>query len=203
MCSKAWFLTMGGKLADRGWDVVLPDLRAHGASGGQHITWGAKEKHDLRAVMDRLLADGKVSGRIYVAGSSMGASVAIQYAAIEPRCRGVMAIAPPRSALEICRRILFFVKLTDFDAAMGEAARLADFDPDDASAEQAAKRLHCPLLLIHGVWDFIVPFQHSEAIYLAAKCPKKLQAQYLHGHAPEFCRDGWFIKQFGELLKLA
>jgi pimeloyl-ACP methyl ester carboxylesterase len=202
MCGKTWFLGAGEKLADLGFDVVLPDLRAHGKSGGHYITWGAKEKRDVLAVMDRLVSDRAVCGRIYAVGSSMGAAVAVQYAAIEPRCLGVMAIAPPKSGREICRRILLLNSPRDFEAALAAACKLADFDIDDASAETAAAQLQCPLLLIHGLWDFIVPYQHSQAIYRAARSPKKLQPQFLHGHAPEFAREAWLVKQFQELVKL-
>ena len=203
MASKPWFLAVGEKLAHLGWDVVLPELRGHGNSGGRYITWGAKEKHDLKAVMDRLTEQKLVSERIFVIGSSLGGAVAVQYAAIEPHCRGVMALAPPKSARAICRRILMLASPRKIEAALSLAIRMADFDPDDASAEASATGLRCPLLLIHGLLDFIVPYNHGQAIYRACRGTKKLQTDFLRGHSLEFCRDAWVVKQFGELQKLA
>jgi len=203
LCSKSWFLVLGGKLADMGWDIVLPDLRAHGRSTGEFTTWGAKEKHDVKTVMDGLVGEGPVSDRLFAVGASMGGAVAILYAAMEPRCRGVMALAPPKSCREICRRMMLMAFPSTYRAAMARAAELADFDPDEADCVAAAVKLRCPLLLIHGWWDFVVPYQHSRAILKAAREPKKLQPRYLAGHAAEFMNDGMMIEQIDVLEKMA
>ena len=102
-----------------GYDVVLIDLRAHRRSGGKYVTFGAKEKLDVKAVMDALVAGKHAAEPFYVFGANYGASVAIQYAAIDPRVKGVLAMrpiatsppsppgrcisSPPRSC---CRRML-------------------------------------------------------------------------------------------------
>lgn len=203
LTSKAWFLDFGEALADRGWDVVLPDLRAHGRSGGEYITWGAKEKHDVRAVVDELLAEGAVSDRLFVCGASMGGMVAVQYAAVEPRCRGVLAVAPPRDAREICRRILLLESEADFAEALRRASTLADFDPDEADTVAAAAELDCPLMVVHGIWDFIVPFDHSAAVHDAAPGPKRFIPLIGAGHASEMGRDEWLATQVGTLSEMA
>ncbi len=203
LCAKGWFLKLGQMFAEMGWDVVLPDLRGHGDSGGKYITWGAKEKHDLKAVMDRLIADGVVSDSVYVLGSSMGGAVAIQYAAIEPRCRGVMALAPPKSARAICRRILMLHSTRSFEAALTRASELAEFDPDDASAEAAAASVRCPLLILHGLFDIIVPYDHGRAIVRAAAGPSGLRPMVLRGHAVEFFNEREMIKYFFEMVAMA
>ena len=58
MQSKACFpcLGAGERLAKKGFDVVLLDLRRHGRSGGKFVTYGAKEKYDIKAVIDTLTA---------------------------------------------------------------------------------------------------------------------------------------------------
>lgn len=93
--SKAWFLSLGEDLARAGWDVVLPDLRAHGDSGGKYTTWGALEKYDMKEIVDALIDEELIAPRIYALGGSLGGCVAVQYAAIDTRCEGVMALAPP------------------------------------------------------------------------------------------------------------
>jgi len=203
LTSKSWFLSLGETLADRGWDVVLADLRAHGRSGGKYVTWGAKEKHDVKQVMDELLRDKAVSDRIFAFGASAGGMVAVQYAAIDPRCRGVMAVAPPSSAREICRRILPMESEQDFAEALRRAGKLADFDPEQASATAAAAKLRCPLVIVHGIWDFIVPYSHSEAIFQAAPEPKRFLPLLLDGHASEIARDQWIATQIGSLAEMS
>lgn len=203
LTSKSWFLDLGNELADRGWDVVLPDLRAHGESAGKYVTWGAKEKQDVRMVVDALLAKDAVDGHIYAAGASLGASVAIQYAAIDPRVRGVLAVAPPLSGREITRRFLLMESQSQYDAALAAAQQKADFDVDNASAVVAARELACPLLLVHGFLDVVVPYQHSEQIEAAAAGPKKLITLPLDGHAPEILRNDWMADRIDELQQMA
>ncbi len=202
LTSKSWFLPLAEKLADAGWDAVLIDHRAHGRSGGKYITWGAKEKHDVKAVMDALVADKTVSPTVYALGSSMGGLVAIQYAALDPRCRGVLAVAPPADARRACRRILMMAGQKDFEAAFKRAGEIADFDPESSSAVAAAAKLNCPLLLVHGIWDVIVPYSHSREILRAAPGPGRIETLYFQGHAPEIGRSGWLVKQVAVLAEM-
>ena len=51
---------------------------------------------------------------------------------------------------------------------------MGGFDPADASAVLAAKKLTCPLLLVHGLLDLSVPIEQTQAIYDAAAGPRKL-----------------------------
>ena len=182
LTSKTWFLSLAQVLSDRGFDVVLPDLRAHGESGGQYVTWGAKEKDDLKRVMDRLLKDKTVSNRIYVMGASLGGCVAVQYAAYDKRCRGVVSICPPVGAREVAGRILPLVSQHDLEERIRWAGRLASFDPAEASAAASASKLQCPIILIHGKCDVVVPYQHSEVIFQAAPEPRQLILQNWADH---------------------
>ncbi|MGB2820455.1 MAG: alpha/beta fold hydrolase [Phycisphaerae bacterium] len=202
LAGKTWFLGMGQKLADRGWDVVLMDLRGHGYSGGQYTTWGVKEKRDVKAVVDELVKAEPISDRIYACGSSTGGSVAIQYAATDPRCKGVIAVAPPAGAIDIFRRVLCLLPEPRFEAALKQAGQMADFDPAGASAVAAAGELSCPLILIHGSWDFLVPFRHSQQIADAASGPKKLISLKCVGHASEIGRTGWLTDQIDVLADM-
>jgi len=202
MTGKTWFLGHAEKLALKGWDVVLMDLRAHGRSGGEFVTWGAREKYDVKAVVDELLTRKTVHKDIYVCGASLGGAVAIQYAAIDPRCKGVLAFAPPTGIRGIGRRILLMLSDKDFETALTRAGEIADFDPADASTVTAAGKLTCPLILVHGRLDLIVPYDHSEAILKAAPNPKRLISLPLDGHASEIAREGWLTKQMAALADM-
>jgi len=165
---------VAGRLRKLGYTAVLMDLRAHGRSGGEYVTYGAKEKHDVKAVMDALAAEDIARPPFYAFGTDLGAAVAIQYAAIDPRCKAVMAIAPYKDMRTHARRQLWALSEKDFEVALGRMRELADFDPADASAVVAAARLRGPLLLIHGMFNVAVPKEYSKAIVAAAGGPKKL-----------------------------
>jgi alpha-beta hydrolase superfamily lysophospholipase len=165
-------------LARMGYDVVLMDLRAHGRSGGKYITYGAKEKHDVQAVMDALVQNKQVAEPFYVFGANLGAAVAIQYAAIDSRVKGVVALSPYRDFAGIAAWQLHFMNPVmqppDALREIVNTAKLGDFDPADASTLEAAKKLTCPLLMVHGLLDLSTPLEHAQAILKAANGPKQL-----------------------------
>jgi len=203
LMSKSWFLSLGERLASDGWDVVLPDLRAHGASGGEYITWGAKEKHDIKAVVDSMIAEKLIEPRVYVMGASLGGCAAIQYAAIDARCEGVLALAPP-TGIEGAARAMFPLATKGWlKRTIAFAGEIADFDPDDASAVDAARELKCPLILVHGSLDLIISHSHSERIHAAARGPKKLISLFLANHTTvQVGRNAWIVEQLAALTDM-
>ena len=193
LASKSRYLMPGVSLARHGWDVVLIDMRAHGRSGGEFFTWGAKEAHDVKAVVDLLLGDGRIAEPIFSYGASAGGCVAVQYAALDSRVHGVMALAPPASLRRIGRRILPLVSDSDYERALQRAGEMGDFDPDDADAVAAAGELRCPLMVLHGWLDAVVPFDQGRDIYDAAPQPKTLIEQQLCGHMTAIALEGQMV----------
>jgi len=175
------YLGAGERLAKKGYDVVLPDLRAHGDSTGEHITYGVKEKHDIKSLVTDLKRTGKIEGKVYVFGVNYGADVALQYAAIDQRVQGVMAVAPhvdfATSARQQLRGLL--LSAAQEDAIIKEAATIAGFDASETSALAAAAAIKCPVYLVHGLLDPIVPLDASRQILAAAGDPKRLRVMGL------------------------
>ena len=193
--SKARFFGMAQQMADKGYNVVMVDHRAHGRSEGIYTTFGAKEKYDARDVIDSLLASGQIAEPIYVFGQSMGAAIAIQYAAVDPRCKAIMAVAPYTDMRSAARRFVPFMNARKFEEVVVRAGQLAEFDPGDASAIVAAGQLTAPLLVIHGRIDAIVPHSHGSAVYQAANVKKKLVTYPLLAHVSlMFARQRWFAR---------
>jgi pimeloyl-ACP methyl ester carboxylesterase len=202
LAGKAWYLQLGEELADRGWDVVLMDCRGHGYSGGDYTTWGAREKTDVKAVMDNLLADRLVSDRIYACGSSLGGGVAIQYAAIDPRCQGVIAMAPPADLRDVFRRILPLSPKDKFDDAVRQAGKMAGFSPADASTVAAAGQLTCPVVIIRGGLGVVIPSSQCQAVFDAVEAPKKMVAVGFAGMLVDLWRDDWLANQVDGLAAM-
>src|SRR5580692_2674459 len=75
-----------------GYNVTLMDARAHGASEGPMATYGWLERGDTRAVVDTLEA-AEHPLHLFALGESMGAGIALQSAAVEPRIEAVVAEA--------------------------------------------------------------------------------------------------------------
>ncbi len=198
--SKARFFGLGRRLARDGFNVVLPDNRCHGGSTGRYITWGAKEKHDVKAVMDAMVEKHGLTEEIYVVGLSMGGGIAVQYAALDPRVRGCLAIAPVADIQSVAARMFPLTGPDKLDKAIAQAGQTAGFDPSDASAVQAARGLRCPLIVVHGRADVTVPIAQGRAIYSAAAGPRQIHEVPLAGHYTVLLgREKWFAKQVARL----
>jgi uncharacterized protein len=85
-------LQLGRDLVERGFSVLLFDLRARGESGGTRSTAGDREQWDVLGAID-FVEDrrGIPAERIGLLGFSLGAGVAILVAAQEPRLPAVVS----------------------------------------------------------------------------------------------------------------
>ena len=184
--SKACWFPTSQKPADRGFDVVLADLRAHGHSTGDTTTWGALEKLDLKVVMDTLVNEGTVSAPLYVVGFSMGGGIAVQYAAIDDRCRGVLSVSGVASARRSMRRLLFFwapwKTPANANDTISRAGEIAGFDVDETSAIKDVDKLECPVFQIHGRLDKTVPIGNGRLVHEAANEPKEFESIWWAPH---------------------
>lgn len=175
--SKANYLTVGENLAKKGYDVLLIDLRMHGRSTGEYITCGAKEKRDVKTVVDALTKEGKITAEpLYVVGVSFGGATGIQYAAIEPKVRGVLAVAAWKDTVSKARRDLgLLADKKKLASALEEAGKLADFDPMTTSALRDIPKIKGDVYLVHGLLDISgVPVEESQTLFTAADEPKRL-----------------------------
>jgi alpha-beta hydrolase superfamily lysophospholipase len=154
----------------KGYDVLAYDSRAHGTSGGDACTYGYFEKRDLARALDLMRAD-----RAVVVGVSMGAAVALQAAAEEPRIAGVFSIATFSDLGTAAReRAPFFATDRAIRQAFALAEAEAHFRVDDVSPEAAAPRIRAPVILVHGTDDHETPPAHSERVARALAAPHEL-----------------------------
>ena len=80
----------------RGYDVVALDFRGHGDSKGAY-TFGTFEAHDLKAVLDELVGEGRPYARFALLGLSMGGMIAADALARWPElpCRALVMVSSP------------------------------------------------------------------------------------------------------------
>jgi len=173
------------------YSVVMMDSRAHGESGGEMATYGWKERYDSVAITDALYKTESVR-HLYALGVSMGAAIALQSAAIEPRIAAVAAEDPFASLREVSYDYAglelspllgktVFRPATIF--ALDAIKRSGGFDPDEVSPRKAVALRPFPVLLICGTEDHRIPCRHAEAIFNAATGPKELWIVPGAGHA--------------------
>lgn len=154
----------------RGLTVVAYDSRAHGNSGGTACTYGYFEKDDLRRVIDSL--DSKP---VVLLGTSLGAAVALQEAADDPRVAGVVAAEVFSDLRTVAReRAPFVLSDSVIKRALTIAEERGQFRIDVIDVTAAARRMTRPVLLVHGADDSDTRPDHSRRVYEALAGPKQL-----------------------------
>jgi pimeloyl-ACP methyl ester carboxylesterase len=158
-------IVVARRLVPLGYDLLAYDSRAHGASGGRYSTFGYYEKRDVSRAIDFLGAD-----RVVLVGVSLGAAVAIQAAAEDPRVAGVVAVSSFSSLEEIVReKMPPFVREGQVRDALRAVERRAAMKVKDADSVEAARHVTAPVLLLHGDLDGFTPMAHTEQIYAALR----------------------------------
>jgi len=183
-----------------GYSVIMMDARAHGASEGPIATYGWLERNDTKAIIDAMFAShvGPCFGgptvdipappwcgpfHIFALGESMGAGIALQSAAADPRIEAVVAESSFANLREgaydyaglrkwpLLGKTLFapgtWTLLYRGEKLSG--IPLAEVSPVKAVASRAF-----PVLLICDERDVALPCRHTEIIYDAAQGPKQL-----------------------------
>lgn len=163
---------------DKGFNLMVPDQRAHGKSEGKYITYGVKERYDALAWLNHvntLIPDGT----LYATGVSMGATTVLMAAGLDlpPNLKGIIADCGFTSPAEIIKKVMTAdMKLPLFPlyyTTRVMTRAFAGFDFEEYSAVTAVAESKVPILFLHGKEDGFVPFSMGEQIYDATLCEKK------------------------------
>ena len=173
------------------YSVLMMDVRAHGASDGSLATYGWLERDDTRTIIEALYQDESVHC-LFALGESMGAALALQSAAIEPRIAGVVAESSFSNLREVAYdyaglHISPWLGKTVFRPAVWTSIsaieREGGFRAEDISPEKAVAARTFPVFLICGELDRNIPARHSERIYEQASGAKELWIVPAAGHS--------------------
>jgi pimeloyl-ACP methyl ester carboxylesterase len=161
-------------LLANGFTVLLPDARAHGASGGSLATYGLLERNDIHQWFDFLAAKDHPNC-IFGFAESMGAAELLQSLSVEPRFCAVAA----ESSFSTFREIAYdrmgqpfhlgpwfgrtiFRPVVEF--AFLYARWKYGLDMQQVSPEDSVAATRVPVFLIHGQIDSNIPLRHSRRI---------------------------------------
>lgn len=172
-------LPVARHLHDAGFNVFLYDSRRHGDSGGRFCTYGFYEKHDTSTVISYLEDRNDVQiGKIGLLGSSMGAAVAIQVAALDPRVSSVLAesgFATLRTVYdEYQKRIVKVPWHYLRNIVIKRSEHIAHFKASAVSPLEAVRNVRVPILFMHGTTDNLIRHTYTERVYANANEPKEL-----------------------------
>lgn len=179
---------------DKGYNILLPDQRAHGRSRSRTITFGIKERYDVLSWVNYCNDTFGSDTPIILMGVSMGAATVMMSAELNlpPNVAGIIAdcgySSPKEIITEVIRKMKFPPKPTYALARLG-ARIFGGFDPNSASALDSIAKCKVPLLLVHGDADTFVPCSMSQKLYDAANCEKDLLIVHGAEHGVSYYRD--------------
>jgi fermentation-respiration switch protein FrsA (DUF1100 family) len=138
-------------IRDAGFSVFAYDYHGYGTSAGTPSERNAYR--DIDAAYDYLVQQrGTAPERIIALGRSLGGAMAVDLAARRPIGGLVL-----ESAFVSAYRVVTVVPLFPFD----KFANLAKIG-----------RVHCPVLVMHGTSDEVIPSWHGKALFRSAPLPK-------------------------------
>ena len=156
-------------LAEREILALRFDFRYVGESSGKFadITYSG-EVEDLRAAYD--LIQSRQPGKTVIFGSSMGGTVALLFAAQEPNVAAVVTVAAPVHPENFPKRVLTPKQLqrwrengyTIYNGQRLNVSLLEDLARLDVPS--AARRIRCPVLILHGDTDEVVPVAEAHEL---------------------------------------
>ena len=169
--------------ASRGYAVLQPNFRGSTGYGIDFLEagfgqWGRKMQSDLRDGIQSLAEKGIVdAGRVAIYGASYGGYAALAGATLDPP--GTYRCAVSVAGVSDVQSMLNYEAGDTYEGNSSNALVLDKLmfgdarDYDAISPYKQAAKAYCPILLIHGTDDAVVPIDQSRRMERALKSAGK------------------------------
>lgn len=172
-----------------GFNVLVPELRGHPPSTGTRVTYGIRETNDLLLLLDLARARfGVTAPRLGIDGCSMGSLLALQLAGA--RTPAALWLQAPFGDLH-AMAVHYLRRATGLPRVLLEGpvrlllrriGRTEGLDLSRADPVAAARRVTCPVTIVHGEADALVPVRFASPLYEALPGPKTFWRVPACGH---------------------
>ena len=161
------------QLIEMGYGFIIPAWRSFGKSEGTPTREGLSL--DARAAIAYVQSKGYKLEQTIMIGESLGTGVATEMA-LEHKFKGLFLITPYTSIADRASEMYPFM--------------LAQYlTKDNFKILDNIAKINQPLFIIHGDKDIVVPYQHAERVFAAAKEPKKFILYPGIGHSDYNVRE--------------
>ena len=185
-------LCFARRFAQKGFNLLLLDMRSQGESGGTSVGYGHIERRDLVEWCEWIVSQD-ADARIVLAGFSMGAAAVVEASGESDLPVQVKTILSDSAYADLWGEAMYLLGKGNGGASFLlrptlDIARLAlragkqGFDFAAASAEEAICRSSTPTFIVYGVDDSAVPKGSSQRLASAAACEHELLVVPGAGH---------------------
>lgn len=185
----------GEMFYDMGYDLLVPDARAHGASEGEYMGFGWPDRLDYVQWIDEMIKDYNGDLEIILYGVSMGAATVMMTAGEElpPQVKLIIEdCGYDTVTAELTYQLKEMFNLPAFPLIQLTSVYSgikAGYNFNEASSVAQLAKNDLPTLFIHGDADKFVPTEMVYQNYEATKGPKELYIVKGAAHAQAFSTD--------------
>ena len=171
-----------------GYSVLLLDARCHGNSDDEPFTSLPRFAQDIETGLNWLQRQPAVDGtRLAVIGHSVGAGAALLSATRRMDLRAVVSLSAFAHPYEVMRRYLieFHIPYPVIGwYVLRHVQRVIGARFDDIAPINTIAHARCPVLLVHGVDDAVVPFSDAQRLQKAGRAGTVECVAIRGGHDP-------------------
>lgn len=192
----------------QGYNVLTPNMRAHGDSDGEYIGMGWLDRKDMLLWIQSIIAQDK-DAEIVLYGESMGGATVMMTSGeqLPSNVKAVVEDCGYTSVYEMfTAQLQYRFSLPEFPImplAQFMANIKANYDIKEASALEQIKKTTVPIMFIHGSNDNYVPTEMVYRLYEA--CPTEKDLLVIegadHGASSDVDPDTYYTRVFSFLSK--
>lgn len=155
-------------MSANGYQVVIYDSRRHGESAGKFCTYGFYEKYDLIKMIDFLKQKYNINS-VGLFGTSMGAAVALQTAAMDTRIKAVISensFSTLRKIFDDYQKRIIKIPFHYLrNLVITRSEFIANFKAREVSPLDAVKKIKVPILFVVSKQDKHINPKYTYQLY--------------------------------------
>lgn len=191
--NKTTMAIYGELFHDLGYNVLIPDNRAHGDSQGKLIGYGWTDRRDYMGWINQVLKKNGQQSDIVMYGMSMGAATVVNVSGEHDLPKQVKAFIEDSSYTSVLAEVkheagdmygLPWFPIVNIVSGISKVR--AGYSYSEASPLKQVAKNKRPMLFIHGDKDTFVPTRMVYQLYAATKGPKELWVTSGSKHVQSF-----------------
>jgi dipeptidyl aminopeptidase/acylaminoacyl peptidase len=167
----AMMLPLARPLHEAGFATLFLDARGHGASDEDTFASLPRFAEDVEHALEWLAARADIdTGRVGLIGHSVGAGAVLLAASRRPDVAVVVSVAAFSHPATMMRRWLATKRIPEWPVGryiLGYVQKAIGHRFDDIAPVNTIARVLCPVLLVHGADDDVVPLEDAHLIFAA------------------------------------